>query len=282
MSWELPHDRFIKVGNVNTRYWEAGDKGSVVLLVHGLGGFIENWEKNIVALAGSHRVYAMDLPGFGRSDKSPLTRDLMVLVPFISNFMVALGIEKASLIGNSLGGGLVLQFAIDFPEKVDKLVLVDSAGMGKGVIADFKLCSLPFIGELLIRPTPASTGKLWRKCVFDPEVITPGVIDVSYRLASQPGAREALLATLRAGINLLGQRGDLVRDLLGSLEKINRPVLVTWGKQDRIIPPAHALIAKEKIPGARLELFDRCGHLPMFEYPEKFNKLVLDFLSDEK
>src|SRR4030042_165689 len=173
MPAPLPPDRFIKVGNINTRYWTAGDKGSAVVLVHGLGGFIENWAYNVAALAEQHRVYAMDMVGFGRSDKTPLTHDMNVLVKLLNDFMKTQDIAKASLVGNSLGGGLVLQFALDFPEKVARLVLVDSAGMGKDVILDFKLCSLPILGEFLTRPSLKGTARLWKEIVLDSALVTP-------------------------------------------------------------------------------------------------------------
>ena len=115
MPTQLPRDRYVKVGNVNTRYWQAGDKGSVVVLVHGLGGFIENWECNIDALAQRHRVYALDLLGFGRTDKLPLVKDVYVLVKFLADFLVTQNIARPSFIGNSLGGGLALMFALHYP-----------------------------------------------------------------------------------------------------------------------------------------------------------------------
>jgi pimeloyl-ACP methyl ester carboxylesterase len=274
-----PEDRFIKVGNINTRYWAAGEQGSAVVLVHGLGGFIENWAYNINALAERHRVYAMDLMGFGRSDKTPLIRDINVLVKFINDFMETMRIEKASLVGNSLGGGLVLQFALDYPAKVEKLVLVDNAGMGRDVISDFKVCSIPVLGELLTRPSLKGTARLWKEIVCDPVIITPELVNLTYGIISQPGAKKALLAALRSGINLGGQRANLVNSVLNRLSALTAPTLVVWGKKDRIIPVAHAQIAVNKVPGARLEIFERCGHMPQLEQPEKFNKLVLDFLS---
>jgi 4,5:9,10-diseco-3-hydroxy-5,9,17-trioxoandrosta-1(10),2-diene-4-oate hydrolase len=280
MSVALPQDKYVKVGNINTRFWTAGDSGKAVVLVHGLGGFIENWERNIAALAQQHRVYAMDLVGFGRSDKTPLTHDVQILSKFINDFMETQNIAKASFIGNSLGGGLVLQFALDFPDKVEKLVLVANAGMGRGVILDFKLCSLPFLGELLTRPSLKKTEGLWKKIVYNPALVTPELVKMTYDYASSPGAKEALLATLRAGTNLCGQRAKLTGPLLAKLGTITAPALVVWGKNDRIIPLAHAQIAANKIPGARLQIFDRCGHMPQFEYPAEFNRLVLDFLAE--
>jgi pimeloyl-ACP methyl ester carboxylesterase len=280
MSEQMPQDQYVKVGDINTRFWQAGDAGSAVVLVHGLGGFIENWEYNINALAQRHRVYAVDLLGFGRTDKLPLTRDLNVLVSFIADFMKLMGIEKASLIGNSLGGGLSLVFAIEFPDKVSKLVLVDSAGMGRDVIIDFKLCSLPWLGELLSRPSLKGTARLWKEIVYDPALVTPELVKLSYELICQPGAHKALLSTLRAGINLRGQRDKLIKDLMSRYGEISAPTLVVWGQQDRILPVAHAHVAVVKIPRARLEIYDRCGHMPQFEYPYRFNPLVLDFLAE--
>jgi 4,5:9,10-diseco-3-hydroxy-5,9,17-trioxoandrosta-1(10),2-diene-4-oate hydrolase len=279
MPMPVPADRYIKVGNINTRYRASGDKGTPVILVHGLGGSIENWVYNVESLGQHHRVYAPDLKGFGRSDKTPVLHDIDELVQFISDFMAVQHIDKASLAGNSLGGGLVLQFAIRFPDKVDKLVLVDNAGMGSDVIVDFKLASLPVLGELLSRPSLKGTANLWRKVVFDASLVTEELVAQTYKLATLSGASKALLATLRAGIGIRGQRANLTRPLIESAAKIAVPTLIIWGQQDRIIPVAHAHIAAETIPRARLEIFDRCGHMPQMERPDQFNALVLEFLA---
>jgi pimeloyl-ACP methyl ester carboxylesterase len=279
MPIQMPPDQYVKVGNINTRYWAAGDKGTPVVLVHGLGGSIENWILNMEPLAQRHRVYAPDLKGFGRTDKTPVLQDLDELVRFIKDFMEVQRIAKASLIGNSLGGGLVLQFAINFPDKVDKLVLVDNAGMGKGVITDFKILSLPVIGELLYRPSLKATANLLRKIVFDPSLVTNEVVEMTYKLAILPGATKALLAALRAGIGVRGQRANLTRPLLADAAKIAAPTLIFWGQQDKIIPVAHGHIAEKTIPHSRLQVYDRCGHMPQVERPDEFNSLVLEFLA---
>jgi 4,5:9,10-diseco-3-hydroxy-5,9,17-trioxoandrosta-1(10),2-diene-4-oate hydrolase len=280
MSAQKPQDQYVRVGNINTRYWVEGDKGSTVVLVHGLGGSVENWVHNISTLGQYHRVYAVDLVGFGRSDKTPLTRDLNVLVKFIKDFMETQRIEKASLVGNSLGGGLVLRIAIGFPSKVEKLVLVNNAGMGREVILDLKLCSLPIVGELLSRPSRKGIARLWRKIVFDSSLITDEFVEEGYQLGILPDAMKAFLATLRAGINLLGQRADLTSNLISKLGSITAPTLVVWGQHDHIIPVAHTQIAVQKIHNVKLYIFDHCGHIPMFEHPEEFNKLLLEFLAD--
>lgn len=276
---QSPQDRFIRVGNINTRYWAEGDNGPAVLLVHGLGGSVENWAPNIGPLSQRHRVYALDLRGFGRSDKTPLIHSLYDLVQFIDDFMQVLQIEKASLIGNSLGGGLALQFAIQYPEKVEKLVLVDNAGMGRETIADFKLIFVPWIGEILTRPSRKGTIALLKKLVYDPSIINDEIVTLTYDLMTLPGARKALLATLRAGIDFRGQRSNLTKNLLDKISSITAPALVVWGKQDRILPLAHANKCHECLQDSEVYIFDNCGHVPQLERSEEFNRLVLDFLA---
>jgi pimeloyl-ACP methyl ester carboxylesterase len=277
---QAPEDRYIKISNINTRFWSAGENGTPVILVHGLGGSIENWVYNIEPLAGQHRVYALDLKGFGRTDKTPVLRKLEELVQFLRDFMEVQHIDKASLVGNSLGGGLVLSFAYLYPEKIDKIVLVGNAGMGREVMIDLKLVSIPVIGELFAGVSRKRIAGLWRNIVFDPSLVTDELVEQTFELATLPGACKALLATLRAGISIRGQRGYLVRQLLDNIGGITAPVLVFWGRQDRIIPVSHARIAAAKIPNARVEIFENCGHMPQLEYPDKFNKLVLEFLAE--
>jgi pimeloyl-ACP methyl ester carboxylesterase len=281
MSMQFPQDQYVKVGNCNTRFWSAGEKGTAVILVHGLGDSVEIWEHNINVLARWHRVYALDLLGFGRTDKLPLVKDLSTLVQFISDFMDTQNISKATLVGNSLGGGLALGLAIQFPQKVEKLVLVSNAGMGRDVAIVYRLGSLPFLGKLLMgRPSLEGTQKLMKLFFYDPALITPESVKLGFELISLPGAVNAILSIARAGTNLWGQRSKYTKLILGNLGKITAPTLIFWGKQDRVIPVAHAQIAEAKIPGAKLHIFDKCGHAAMLEHPDEFNKMVLDFLAE--
>ncbi len=283
----LPQDRFTAVNGARTRYWvqggqgSEGERGSPVVLIHGLGGFVENWVYNMGPLAAHRRVYALDLLGFGQTDKTPLIHDLNRLVDFIRGFMDALEIGKASLVGNSLGGGLALQFALDYPEKVDKLVLADNAGMGREVCADFRFCMLPLVNRFIFRRDRDVTARVLEKLVYDPAVLTPDFKDTAKKYSNAPGALEALLSVMGAGIDIFGQKSKLTRALLKRLPALAAPTLIIWGRQDRIIPVSHARKALEHIPGARLEIFDKCGHMPQYEQPDKFNRVVLDFL-DEK
>jgi pimeloyl-ACP methyl ester carboxylesterase len=273
-------DRYVKVGNINTRYWQAGDSGSPVVLVHGVPGFLENWEKNIDVLAQHHRVYALDLLGFGRTDKLPLTKDIYTLAQFIADFLDTLNIAKANMIGNSMGGGLSLHFAIQFPQRVEKLVLANSAGLGPEVTIFLRLMSLPFLGNILVsHPTMESVGKIFKQVVYDPSLVTPDMVKLAYEYTSLPGAGKALYTTLHAGANILGQRPKYWKSMRHALGQITAPTLIFWGKQDRVLPVKHAEIAAG-IPGSRLHIFDKCGHWIVGEYPEEFNKITLDFLAE--
>jgi pimeloyl-ACP methyl ester carboxylesterase len=280
MSKQLPQDQYVKVGNINTRFWQAGDAGSAVVLVHGLGGSVENWEHNIDALAQRHRVYALDLLGFGRTDKLPLIKDMNVLVKFLADFLDTQNIEKATLVGNSMGGALILGFALQFPQKVGKLVLVNNAGMGRGVNIILRLFSVPFLGKLMMgRPSPESVEKLLKNIYYDPALITPELIKTTFELTALPGTTRALLSATRACINICGQRAKYTKMLLSSLGKITAPTLILWGKQDKIIPVKHAPIAA-RIPGSKLYIYDKCGHAVMMERPDEFNKIVMNFLAE--
>src|SRR5271157_3627912 len=119
----MPEDRYIQVGNLKTRYWALGDKGTVVILIHGLGVSADVWIHNVEPLAKQHRVYVPDLIGFGRSDKPGPSFSPLDYTRFLDEFMKALNIERASLVGQSLGGGIALQYTLQFPQKVSRVVL---------------------------------------------------------------------------------------------------------------------------------------------------------------
>ena len=131
MSTQTLQDQYIKVGNINTRFWAVGNEGTTVILIHGHASSAEHWIYNINNLAKHHRVYAIDLAGFGRSARPPVLFTCSYGAQFVKDFMEVQHIQKASLVGNSAGGGVVLQFAIEFPNKVEKLVLANSWGLGK-------------------------------------------------------------------------------------------------------------------------------------------------------
>ena len=274
----IPEDQYIKVDGINTRFWSMGDEGPNVILIHGIGGYVEMWGNNIDILSQNHRVYALDLVGFGRSDKPDVPYSFAFLSKFVLNFMETLNIDRASLVGNSMGGGISLQLAITSPDKVDKLVLVNSAGLGKELTIMFRLASLPLIGWLLSRPSRKGVARVLKECVYDSSLVTDDFAERGYQIASLPGAHKAFLTALRSSVRLGGITENVLNTFFDNLHKINAPVLVIWGQQDRILPVAHARAAEEKIPNTVIHIFDPCGHMPQIERPQEFNTLVLEFL----
>ncbi len=260
------------------RYLALGDFGDPVLLIHGLGASADIWMHNIETISKTHRVYVPDLPGFGRSDQpDPFSPD--AFTRFINDFTDALNIGKASIAGQSLGGGIAIQYSLQFPEKVDRLVLVDSAGLGKEVIWTLKAMSLPGIGELFSYPSRLYVELFFKLAVHDRALITADVIDLYYGYFSRPGFQKYLLKVVRSIVDIHGARDELINPIVNNLHKLDKPTLIIWGEKDRVLPLKHARFGQNNIPGSKLYIFKDCGHLPFFERSDEFNGLVLDFLS---
>lgn len=279
MLVQTPQDRYVQVGQINTRYWTSGDKGTTVILLHGIGSSVETWAYNISVLAQHHRVYAVDLVGAGRSDKPPATYSLTYLAQFVKDFMDALSIECASLIGNSLGGGVALQFALNFPQKLEKLVLVNSLGLGKEITLTLRLATLPFVGRLF-KPTRSGTALALKQSVYDSTLISNDWVELYYQIATLPRAWEAVVGLIKTNIDLFGVRTEIYNTIVDRLPTITAPTLVLWGQQDRVLPVTHAAVATKGLPNARVHIFDPCGHWSQVEHSQEFNTLVLEFLAN--
>jgi pimeloyl-ACP methyl ester carboxylesterase len=275
----FPTEEYINVNGIRTRYWTTGDKGPALLLIHGFGASVEIWQHNIEPLAKFYKVYAIDLVGFGRTEKheGPYTPSFMV--DFINDALTVLNLEKVTLIGLSMGGGLSILYTLRFPHKVDKLVLVDSAGLGKEVIFSMRLMSLPFLGEFVTKPSRKMAYLFFKPAVLNPAQLKGQFTDIYYELFSLPGAQTAMLKVIRSGCNIFGIKKDVLNETLMNLHRITSPTLIIWGRQDAIIPLIQAYYAKEKIPNSKLHVIEQCGHMPNFEKPDEFNQVVLDFLS---
>ena len=278
---EALQDRYLHVGQFNTRYWAEGSHGSPVVLIHGIGGYIENWLPSIGALAAQHRVYALDLLGHGRTDK-PLDVSYKIadLAQFVKDFMAAVGIDRAHVVGHSLGGAIGTRLALLYPTAVNRLVLVASAGLGKEVILAIRLMAVPLVGEYLSRPSLSGSASLAKLVVQDPAVMTDETLELDYQLAMLPNAQKAFLRCLRANAGLSGQDKSIYGPNVSGLPTIRNPVLVVWGRQDQFIPVAHAEVAAKGLPDVRVRIVDNCGHMPMLEHKEAFSQLLLEFLSD--
>jgi 4,5:9,10-diseco-3-hydroxy-5,9,17-trioxoandrosta-1(10),2-diene-4-oate hydrolase len=281
MFEHTPEDQYVEVGSIQTRYWTLGDEGPPVLLIHGIGASMESWAANVGPLAEAHRVYALDLVGAGYTDKPEAPYSLSYLAQFVADFMETMDLTRASVVGHSLGGGAALKLALEHAEKVESLVLVASAGLGREGHIFFKLASLPLVGELLIRPTSREgVAQSLETFYTDPSMVTEERVDLSYDLLSQPGYQRAYLSMVRSLATVFGARKSVIRSIVDHLDEIKAPTLVVWGEEDNILPVKHAHVAAEGIPDARLHIFEDCGHMVPEEKPEAFNDLLTAFLND--
>lgn len=278
MKKQSYEDQYINVGGINTRFWTAGDEGKILVLIHGAFSSVEFWLSNLPALAENYRVYALDMPGFGLTDKIPFN-SFPQGAQFINDFMKTQNIDRASLIGHSMGGGLSLQYIYRYPDKVERLILVNAFGLGRKMHIIFKLLSIPVIGELISRPSRNGSKRTLNTAVYNRSVVTDEMVDLSYRLAKIPGTQKAFLSMIRKEMNVFGVPPEFIRSFTDNLHTITAPTLIIWGEQDPILPLEQAYVALKQIPDARLEVFERCGHLPHLEYPDRFNSLVLEFLA---
>ncbi|MDP8951804.1 MAG: alpha/beta fold hydrolase [Actinomycetota bacterium] len=265
-----------------TRYLAEGE-GPPLILLHGVGDNALVWDWVIPALARTHRVYAPDLPGSGGSarprgdDYSPAS-----FGRFLAAFLDALGVERAAVVGNSLGGLVGLRLALTDPDRVTALVLIAGAGLGRGVSPALRSLALPGYGGLAVawgkRPPGAVQRALGRAALLfgSPRRIPVKWLKEQYKLARLPGFLEGQLATVRAQVGLRGQR-EILLDRLSSLRV---PTLVVWGERDRVLPPDQAREAISRIPDGSLELIPDCGHLPQVERPDHVAQILVRFLSE--
>ena len=145
----------------------------------------------------------------------------------------------------------------------------------------FRLLGVPFLGEFLVRPSRSGTAKFMKLMVYDESLVNDEVLDLDYAMSCLPGAQKAFLKILRGcGNPLVGQDESVCGPNIRGLATITNPVLVVWGRQDKVLPVAHAEVAARNLPNVTVKLFDKCGHAPMFEHPQDFNALLLEFLSD--
>jgi pimeloyl-ACP methyl ester carboxylesterase len=224
---------------------EAHGSGPPLVLIHGLCGSTRWWRRNLSALAASHRVYVVDLAGFGGSHASRFV--LEDAAATLRGFLAGAGVPRADVIGHSMGGLVAAELAADYPEAVDRLVLVDAAG-------------LP-----LARSFAEQAFGVLRAAPRIPLGLYPVLVDDT--------RRAGLVSTLRLAHRLAGA------DLSRKLGSIAAPTLVVWGEDDTIVPLRVGVALAQAIPHARIEVLPHAGHVPMWETPDTWNRLVLSFLS---
>lgn len=264
-------------------YRMAGE-GPVVALIHGIVSSSETWAPVIPLLARSHTVIAPDLLGHGRSDK-PRSGDysLGAYAAGVRDLLAALGHDRVTIVGHSLGGGVAMQFAYQFPERVERMVLVSSGGLGRDVSFLLRSAALP--GAELVLPLLASEplrgagawlGRTLGRVGLHPGNDLAGVA-VGFDSLSDFGARRAFVQTVRGLIDLGGQRVEATDKLYLSGEL---PVLFVWGDGDRIIPIEHGRKAADLVANCRFEVFAGAGHFPHRDAPDRFADTLEEFVDD--
>jgi pimeloyl-ACP methyl ester carboxylesterase len=262
-------------------YRSAGS-GSVLLLLHGITSSATTWDDVLPWLAERHTVVAPDLLGHGQSAKPRTDYSLGAQANGLRDLLAVLGHERATVVGHSLGGGIALQLAYQYPELGERLVLVSSGGLGREVHALLRAAALP--GSEWVLPLLCRAGlqdavagaarflaRLGMRAGPDVEEVWRG-----YTSLADPACREAFMHTLRAVVEPGGQRVCAVDRLyLTAL----MPTLIVWGDRDPMIPVEHGHSAHRAMPGSRLDIFPGAGHLPHRDKPWRFVRLLLDFVS---
>jgi pimeloyl-ACP methyl ester carboxylesterase len=280
MSATVARRHFLSLHGQRIAYLEAGE-GPPLLLIHGIAEAAWAWEAIIPMLARTHRVIAPDLLGHGRSAKPRGDYSLGNQATLVRDLMITLDIERASLVGHSLGGGITMQFAYQYPERCERMVLVASGGLGQDVT--FVLRSLGLPGADLVAPLVLSAttrdalrgigrwlGRRGLKSGAGQRAMWR-----SYDGLTDPPTRAAFIATVRAVVDKRGQRVSAIERLYLAE---TMPTMLLWGEKDRIIPASHAVAAHEAMPGSRLEIVEGAGHFVALEQPDRVAELILDFL----
>lgn len=267
----------VSVNGLRLRYWDAGE-GAPVVLVHGIGASLEYWRFTIGALARDNRVLAIDLPGCGFSERGPEVPTLEETTDLMIGFLDALDLERASFVGNSLGGLVCLETALRHPRRLDRLILSNSAGLGHEVSFFWRLVAVPFVGPALIELNRWLALREKINLFYHPQGSEPEMVARCKKWIARPDLTETIVGAARSGVDLRGQRPEIVR--LARLGELSAPTLLVWGRDDWIIPPSHGEAARRLIPNARLAVIDRCGHCPQLERPDAFNELAVAFLAE--
>ncbi len=265
--------------DLKLHYHEAGvGNGPTVVLLHGGGPGASSWSnfgRNIAVLSRRFHVLAVDQPGYGHSDKLAEHEQYnrysaAALLALIDH----LGLERVALVGNSLGGGTAVRFALDHTDRAGRLVLMGPGGLSMNLFSPDPTEGVKLLGRFTAEPTRETMERFLRIMVFDQKLITPELVDERFAIASQP---DSLAAARAMGKSFAGPDFELGM-MWREVYKLRQPVLLLWGREDRVNPLDGALVALKTIPRVQLHVFGQCGHWVQVEKFEEFNNLTTHFL----
>jgi len=265
--------------DLKLHYHEAGvGNGPTVVLLHGGGPGASSWSnfgRNIAVLSRRFHVLAVDQPGYGHSDKLAEHEQYnrysaAALLALVDH----LGLERVALVGNSLGGGTAVRFALDHPDRAGRLVLMGPGGLSMNLFSPDPTEGVKLLGRFTAEPTRENMERFLRIMVYDQKLITPELVDERFAIASQP---DSLAAARAMGKSFAGPDFELGM-MWREVYKLRQPVLLLWGREDRVNPLDGALVALKTIPRVQLHVFGQCGHWVQVEKFEEFNNLTTHFL----
>lgn len=266
--------RWVDAGGVRTRLLESGDPGrDLVLFLHGTGGHAEAYVRNLGPHGQRFHTVAMDMVGHGFSQMATGSLEIDDYVRHVLATLDALGADRASISGESLGGWVAARLAVDHPERVDRLVLNTAGGTRADPVV------MARIRELSMRAVEEPTWDFVRQrlewLMADPSVVTDDLVATRQAIYAQPGMVESMRATL-----VLQEMDVRTRNLLGDddLKRIDAPTLVLWTSHDPTAPPEEGRRIADAIPGAAFTVMDGCGHWPQYEDADTFNRVHTEFL----
>ena len=264
-------------GDYRIHYHEAGD-GPALVLLHGSGPGVSGWSNfrgNFPVFAGQFRTVIMDMPGFGKSQRPELERAYpRVAADGLARLLDGVGIEKANLLGNSMGGYVALEFALAYPDRVNRMVLMGPGGLAVNILGPDPSEGARRLGDFMIAPSKAAMEAWVDTMVANKAVVDDQLIEERLANATVPGALESAIAIFSS----LGQHPEPV-PMWARLKGIKAPTLITWGRDDRMLPVEGALMGFRQLPNAELHIFSKCGHWAQVERKDEFERLVIEFLT---
>jgi 4,5:9,10-diseco-3-hydroxy-5,9,17-trioxoandrosta-1(10),2-diene-4-oate hydrolase len=264
-------------GEHRLHYHDAG-QGPPLILLHGSGPGVSGWSNfrgNFPVFAKQFRTVIPDLPGFGRSERPDLDRAYpRVAAEHLLRLLDALEIGRAHLLGNSMGGYVALEFALAYPERVDRIVGMGPGGLAVNVLGPEQSEGARRLGDFMMAPSKETMEAWVDTMVANKAVVDEELIEERLANALAPGAIESAVAIFMS----LGQHPEAV-PLWARLKGITAPVLITWGRDDRMLPVEGALFGVRQLQNAELHIFSRCGHWAQVERKDDFERLVIDFLT---
>ncbi|GID28244.1 alpha/beta fold hydrolase [Paractinoplanes brasiliensis] len=275
MSW-------VEAGGSRIRYEVSGHKDAPpVVMLHGIGRSLEDWEPQRPFLEADHRVITLDMPGFGLSDRLPAPTTLGGLAGAVWATLDALDVTApAHLMGNSLGGAVSMQMLVDDPARVSTLTLVNSAGFGREVTMALRILAVPLLGRSLLRRIdPRAARRIERSIFFDRAHVTDERVDMAVRIGRRPDFAAVYLEVARALGGFRGIADGWRNQLLPRVAATQHPTLIVWGERDLILPAAHLEAARAALPYAQTHMFPDTGHMPQLERPEEFAAVARPLLT---